>query len=58
MDIPFIETSAKYNENVDELFVGVAKRILQTVKENDTEEDRGTVNLATPQKPTKKTKCC
>ena len=58
MDIPFIETSAKYNENVDELFVGIAKRILQTVKENDTEENRGTVSLATSQEPTKNTKCC
>ena len=53
-----METSAKYNENVEEVFVETALKILQTVKENDTEEVRGTISLAKPQTPTKKVKCC
>ena len=57
-DLPFMETSAKYNENVEELFVGTALKILQTVKEDGTEEVRGTISITKPQTPTKKAKCC
>ena len=58
-DLPFIETSAKYNENVEELFIETATKILQTVKDDGTEDVRGTtIRLTKPQTQTKKAKCC
>lgn len=57
-DLQFMETSAKHNENVEELFIETATKILQTVKDDGTEDVRGTISLTKPQTQTKKAKCC
>lgn len=57
MDIQLIETSAKENINVDEMFIAITKIVLRHKQQKDTEKSKeGVLNLNKPVK--KKSKCC